>query len=250
MALAPCSKCHRNFNFQSLSVHEKVCRAKTPDKLTYKGKINAGKLEPDQMPSFSEMMTEDNSSDATFNHETVSKSNFVICKTCGKTFTIHSIDKHKVACDKKVEIERKEQEAQRKHDAGPMHVGRLPGVVCYICGRNFGTTSIEIHEQACLAKFRKENNELPKKERRPEPIKPQTNKEAIEQMMKEKKLGGNKEYNELAAINDINAAAYNQNLVPCPNCQRTFNADALKFHAKACNNRHQSRKVGEVVTHH
>ena len=34
-------------------------------------------------------------------------------------------------------------------------------VVCYICGRKYGTASIIIHEPQCLKKWRLENNQLP-----------------------------------------------------------------------------------------
>lgn len=46
-----------------------------------------------------------------------------------------------------------------------------PTVVCYICGREYGTKSISIHEPQCLKKWHNENNLLPKELRRPEPKK-------------------------------------------------------------------------------
>ena len=45
-------------------------------------------------------------------------------------------------------------------------------VVCYICGREFGSKSISIHEPQCLEKWKNENNKLPKERRRPLPKKP------------------------------------------------------------------------------
>ena len=51
----------------------------------------------------------------------------------------------------------------------------MPGprtVVCYICGREFGTKSIGIHEPQCLKKWHVQNDELPKNQRRPPPVKP------------------------------------------------------------------------------
>ena len=32
--------------------------------------------------------------------------------------------------------------------------------VCYICGRQFGTKSLPIHEKACLKKFEQEQAQL------------------------------------------------------------------------------------------
>uniref|UniRef100_A0A8B9X9T9 C2HC/C3H-type domain-containing protein n=1 Tax=Bos mutus grunniens TaxID=30521 RepID=A0A8B9X9T9_BOSMU len=44
--------------------------------------------------------------------------------------------------------------------------------VCYICGREFGSQSLGIHEPQCLEKWRVENSKLPKHLSRPEPSKP------------------------------------------------------------------------------
>ena len=46
-------------------------------------------------------------------------------------------------------------------------------VVCYLCGREFGSKSIAIHEPQCLKKWHAENERLPKGQRRPEPKKPE-----------------------------------------------------------------------------
>jgi hypothetical protein len=48
--------------------------------------------------------------------------------------------------------------------------------VCYICGREFGTKSLPIHEPQCLEKWKIENNKLPKERRRPMPRKPEFGK--------------------------------------------------------------------------
>ncbi|CAM4574069.1 unnamed protein product, partial [Caretta caretta] len=55
----------------------------------------------------------------------------------------------------------------------PPAIRRPPTVVCYICGREFGTKSIGIHEPQCLKKWHNENDMLPKHLRRPEPKKPE-----------------------------------------------------------------------------
>lgn len=52
-------------------------------------------------------------------------------------------------------------------------VRRPPTVICYICGREYGTKSISIHEPQCLKKWHQENDNLPKHLRRPEPKKPE-----------------------------------------------------------------------------
>lgn len=52
-------------------------------------------------------------------------------------------------------------------------IRRPPTVICYICGREYGTKSISIHEPQCLKKWHQENESLPKHLRRPEPKKPE-----------------------------------------------------------------------------
>lgn len=50
---------------------------------------------------------------------------------------------------------------------------RPPTMVCYICGREFGSKSIAIHEPQCLEKWKVQNAKLAPGQRRPEPKKPE-----------------------------------------------------------------------------
>ncbi|KFV43204.1 Zinc finger protein 474, partial [Tyto alba] len=91
--------------------------------------------------------------------------------------------------------------------------------VCYICGREFGSQSIAIHEPQCLEKWRIENNQLPKHLRRAEPKKPEV------------LTGGS------CTRTAENEAAYRSaqaQLLPCENCGRTFLPDRLIVHQKSC----------------
>ncbi|NXC92060.1 ZN474 protein, partial [Cercotrichas coryphoeus] len=100
---------------------------------------------------------------------------------------------------------------------------RPPTVICYICGREYGTKSISIHEPQCLKKWHQENDNLPKHMRRPEPRKPEVRTV----------LTGSGSY----AIADENEAAYysaQAQLVPCRNCGRTFFPDCLPVHERCC----------------
>lgn len=45
-------------------------------------------------------------------------------------------------------------------------------LMCYICGREYGTTSLQIHIKTCMKKWEVEENKKPKKERRPLPQPP------------------------------------------------------------------------------
>lgn len=73
-------------------------------------------------------------------------------------------------------------------------IRRPPTVICYICGREYGTKSISIHEPQCLKKWHQENDNLPKHLRRPEPKKPEVRpvQGKLQTELKEmnKKVGG------------------------------------------------------------
>lgn len=45
-------------------------------------------------------------------------------------------------------------------------------LVCYVCGREFGTKSLKIHLKTCVQKWEWEESKKPKKEKRPLPAAP------------------------------------------------------------------------------
>lgn len=95
-------------------------------------------------------------------------------------------------------------------------------LTCYICGREFGTASLSLHEPKCLEKWERENASLPSNLRRKRPVKPEGN---ISQ----------KEWNQLAWESS------QATLVPCTNCGRTFFPDRLEVHQRSCKQ--------QIVTH-
>lgn len=103
----------------------------------------------------------------------------------------------------------------------PVIPSRRPGLhICYVCGREFGSQSLAIHEPQCLEKWRIENSKLPKHLRRPEPSKPQP-------------LGGSGSYN-LQAVNEAAFQSSQAQLLPCEFCGRTFLPDRLLVHQRSC----------------
>ena len=105
-----------------------------------------------------------------------------------------------------------------------------PSVVCYICGREYGTKSIAIHEPQCLKKWHAENDKLPVSKRRPEPKKPQPPTDDLTKIQG----AANGKY----SIDAFNEAAWQsaiQQLVACGKCGRTFNADRVAKHESVCN---------------
>ncbi|CAH1285433.1 unnamed protein product [Diabrotica balteata] len=112
---------------------------------------------------------------------------------------------------KRLEIMKKMQEGS---DSSRASSGKRT-LTCYICGREYGTASLKLHEPKCLEKWERENSSLPEHLRRKVPIRPSG---AV----------STEEWNELAW------EASQANLVPCPNCGRTFYPDRLVVHQRSC----------------
>lgn len=97
-----------------------------------------------------------------------------------------------------------------------------PFMICYICGRKYGTKSLSIHEPQCLQKWRLENEQLPPQLRRPEPKKPEV-----------RPIAGTGSY-DMDAMNEAAWQASQAQLVPCDRCGRTFLPDRLVVHQRSC----------------
>lgn len=55
-----------------------------------------------------------------------------------------------------------------------MPQARPKALMCYICGREFGTKSLEIHIKTCKKKFELEQSQLPMNKRKAVPSAPQS----------------------------------------------------------------------------
>ncbi|CAI6348079.1 unnamed protein product [Macrosiphum euphorbiae] len=89
-------------------------------------------------------------------------------------------------------------------------------VLCYLCGKEFGTASLPFHEPQCLKKWIQENSRLPEHLQRTMPKKPE---------------------NQIVSVDDWNKLAWEatqSNLVPCDFCQRKFLANRLEAHSRVC----------------
>jgi hypothetical protein len=104
-------------------------------------------------------------------------------------------------------------------------------VLCYLCGRKYGTQSIEIHEPQCLEKWKIENANLPKNLRRPVPIKPAA-----------MNISAGGAY-DLDAANEAAYEAAKLQLIPCENCGRRFQSDRLPVHQRSCKPGNVAKKV-------
>ena len=105
----------------------------------------------------------------------------------------------------------------------PAAVGRKKTVVCYICGREFGSQSVHIHEPQCLKKWHAENDKLPRHQRRQPPVKP----EFLPSV-------GNGANDDIERFNQAAWQSAQSQLIPCSNCGRTFAPDRLAVHQRSC----------------
>jgi hypothetical protein len=199
--LAACARCGRKFLPDRLVVHERSC-----------------KVEPVKMKS-----STPSTQICSCGHELREK--FKFCPSCGAKCELQPspvsnqpvLDVNKPHVTETSHLPN-QQTHQSTHSAVP---SKPRTVVCYICSREFGTQSIDIHEPQCLDKWHRENDQLPSSQRRPEPRKPEMIKAA------------NGSY-DLSSYNEASWNSSQSNLVPCPNCRRKFLPDRLTVHARAC----------------
>ncbi|XP_024536139.1 zinc finger protein 474-like [Selaginella moellendorffii] len=110
-------------------------------------------------------------------------------------------------------------------------------LMCYLCGREYGTKSLPIHIPQCQKKWLAEEELKPPKERRPLPLPPAEIPIATSS-------GG---YN-VDAFNDAAYAQWEGNLEQCPHCDRKFRPEAFKHHQKSCTALRPAKKAGTGLT--
>ena len=100
-----------------------------------------------------------------------SKAQLIPCENCGRKFAPDRLPVHQRSCKPK-HGQQPIQSANSGYSNQPSIPKEPVYVICYICGRKYGTKSIDIHEPQCLEKWKIENDKLPRKLRRPVPVKP------------------------------------------------------------------------------
>jgi recombinational DNA repair protein (RecF pathway) len=105
----------------------------------------------------------------------------------------------------------------------PKALGKNPfTIICYLCGREYGSKSISIHEEQCKEKWIKTNNALPKHLRKKIPERPR-----VEPTLPGQKV--NEQYNQEAFEQYQEAARH-----PCQVCGRKFVIESLEKHQRVC----------------
>lgn len=210
-----CYICGREFGSLSLAIHEPQCLEKW--------RIENNKLpkhlrrpEPSKPQPFSGSgaYSLEEANEAAFRS---SQAQLLLCELCGRTFSPDRFLVHQRTCRPKDEGSRTPN-ANRASDAiglkkVPSGIPARPRtLICYICGREFGTLSLPIHEPQCLEKWKAENDRLPRELRQPLPQKPQF----------------------LPTGQSSREWPSPAQLVPCLNCNRTFTPDRLLIHQRGC----------------
>lgn len=218
-----CYICGREFGTKSISIHEPQCLDKW--------KVQNNQLPKEQrrpLPKKPETIGTGSTTREKLNEAAYqsAQSNLVPCQNCGRTFAPDRLVVHQRACKPKASTSRAafSDTKESPPPKPPPAVRGPPTVVCYICGREFGSKSISIHEPQCLQKWHNENDKLPKGMKRPEPRKPEV-----------RSIAGSKTgAYDLDAANEAAFKSAQDNLCPCPNCGRTFLPDRLIVHQKSC----------------
>ncbi|CAH7019224.1 Zfp474 [Phodopus roborovskii] len=219
-----CYICGREFGSQSLAIHEPQCLEKW--------RIENSKLPKHlRRPEPSKPQPIGGSGSYILqaaNEEAFQRAQAQLlpCDYCGRTFLPDRLLIHQRSCKPKGENPRTPGTDSPDVPTGLKKASsgvpaRPRTLICYICGREFGTLSLPIHEPKCLEKWRIENDRLPKELRRPLPQKPQL----------------------LPTGHPSQEGASQAVLVPCPNCGRTFAPDRLPVHQRSCKSQLSGPKI-------
>ncbi|GLV43427.1 hypothetical protein CBL_03969 [Carabus blaptoides fortunei] len=241
-ALARCENCGRTFLPDRLIVHKRSCKPGTAQRVNFPTSRVA-----DMTLAESSTTTSPAVAAAAVVSSGVPPVR-VECSVCGRMFGTKSIGIHEPQCLKKWQVQnnqpagvhpatvKKNNEATVNVPAttttatrAPVPAGgsrppsgpKKPMLPCYICGREYGTSSIYIHEPQCLKRWRHENDQLPVHQRRKEPQRPDIKFTPSGQI-------------DYEATNEVKWKSHLSQLVPCQMCGRTFNPDRVIVHERSC----------------
>eukprot|EP00668_Euglena_longa_P012127 GGOE01014554.1.p1 GENE.GGOE01014554.1~~GGOE01014554.1.p1 ORF type:complete len:751 (-),score=111.63 GGOE01014554.1:432-2684(-) len=232
--LLVCYLCGQQFGTQSLPIHIPQCYKKRLIQWTSGDPATRGPKPRDpstvdiNVPtSLGNGMDIDSFNQMNFDQY---NSNLSPCPNCARTFNPSALQVHLRSC------KAAPGGAPRPSPATTTAAGPPPGgspnrnqgpaqrpaaLVCSLCGQQFGTASLPIHQAQCYKKQLVQWEGADPTTRGPKPRDPATVPVPTS----------------LAGANDFNDQAFNQfqeNLSGCPNCGRKFLPDRLQVHMRSC----------------
>ncbi|KAF8292419.1 putative zinc-finger of a C2HC-type/Double zinc ribbon [Trypanosoma cruzi] len=252
--LRVCYLCGQQFGSASIGIHIPQCYAKKVAQWEIADPVTRGKRpkHPDTVNWRGEGVSMDKLNDEQFHEFTA---NLVPCRNCGRKFLPDRLVVHLRSCkgDSKrgstlktsgkddgssfngtlgsgpSSTRRSTQSAlgsrsPRKsagHSPSLMSGGRPQLPICYLCGQQFGSSSIAIHIPQCYGKKLAQWEAADVQTRGKPPKHPDT-------------VNWKGEGTHMDEHNDAQFAEFVSNLEPCPNCGRKFLADRLVVHLRSC----------------
>ena len=226
-----CYLCGQQFGSASLAIHQPQCYQK---QLTWwKNNDTATRGPKPKDPAVHGRKSQDPMSQADVqkhndeNFEDFNQ-NLSRCEGCGRTFLPDRLVVHQRSCKGASPAGRaspspaKERSSSRSGSEGRQQGQRPTMLVCYLCGQQFGSASLTIHQPQCYQKQLTwwKNNDTAT--RGPKPKDPATHGPTQQDIASK---GSD-------AFNSEQFQDYKGNLAPCPNCARTFLPDSLKVHMR------------------
>uniref|UniRef100_A0A8D8LRL0 Zinc finger protein 474 n=1 Tax=Cacopsylla melanoneura TaxID=428564 RepID=A0A8D8LRL0_9HEMI len=207
-----CNLCSKQFGAASFTFHEPHCRQRW---------LRENSDRPSTPRNvFGKCETEDPNRDIQDTTNSPSPRSDILCVRCNNKIPSPLVDIHEEHCRKLNPSPFSDTSSSPSPTMSPSRKPRT--VICYLCGREFGKTSIRIHEPQCLKKWHIENDKLPNNLKRPEPTRP----EVIH-------VPGTDKI-DTQAMGEAAFKSYVAQLVPCGKCGRKFFPDRVEVHENVC----------------
>jgi hypothetical protein len=199
-----CTNCGENMDINKITLHLKKCNGRKKSQNKFHSKSNSSTI-------------------STSNSSTLKSTNF---------------NNNNININNELQKIKISDEKDDKNTTGSDKMRRTSTsnfLICYICGREYGTKSLEIHLKTCKLKFLNNEGIDPnsKNARNSLPNPP----ENIEEILEKCSIGESIGSNLLENFNKNSQKIYNEiSLKKCLGCNRTFNKEALEVHLRSCKN--------------
>eukprot|EP01012_Entosiphon_sulcatum_P044005 TRINITY_DN584_c0_g1_i1.p1 TRINITY_DN584_c0_g1~~TRINITY_DN584_c0_g1_i1.p1 ORF type:complete len:638 (+),score=65.52 TRINITY_DN584_c0_g1_i1:1565-3478(+) len=237
--LLVCYLCGQQFGTSSLAIHQPQCYQKKLTEWKNGDKNTRGPKprDPATVESAPTSLRNPQDIDA-FNQQQFGDftQNLAQCQNCGRRFLPDRLQVHLRSCNPgasgKGSKPIKGRDAPQRQEGGPKSSSsEKPAfkpqlLVCYLCGQQFGTASLPIHQPQCYTKKMIEWEKADPGVRGPKPKNPSEQGNGLPVNLRDSSA--------VEAFNNQNFEHYNDNLASCPNCGRTFNPTSLVVHLRSC----------------